>query len=248
MALSLYTGTPGSGKSLHLVREILSQLRSGKDVIANFPIKFTEKEIALGYDKHFFYVSNLKITVNSLLEHAIEHDYIEKKKESQCLVVIDEAGGRFNTRNVGAVDRTEWIDFFSQHRKLGFDFILSCQGEKMIDRQIRTMVETEFVHRKVNNFGLFFLLPFSLFVAIERWYVAKERVGSSFFRYKKKYGDRYDTMMMFEGFKMSPELVKKIEEKKKAKQEGKELQSIDIDVSDVPVTEIFDREEIETHE
>lgn len=237
MALQLYTGTPGSGKSLHLVREILLQLKLGKDVIANFPIRFNPKELEAGYGKRFFYKSNLNITVNSLLEHAIERDYIEKKKESQCLVVIDEAGGRFNTRNVGAADRTEWIDFFSQHRKLGFDFILSCQGEKMIDRQIRTMIETEFVHRKVNNFGLFFLLPFSLFVAIERWYVAKERVGSSFFRYKKKYGDRYDTMMLFEGFKMSPELLKRIEAKKKAR-EGTELAKIN--VSDVPVSEIFD--------
>ncbi len=248
MALSLYTGTPGSGKSLHLVSEILSQLKSGKDVIANFPIKFSEQEIEKGYRKRFTYMTNLNITVNSLLEHAIEHDYIERKKESQCLVVIDEAGGRFNTRNVGAADRTEWIDFFSQHRKLGFDFILSCQGEKMIDRQIRTMVETEFVHRKVNNFGLFFLLPFSLFVSIERWYVAKERVGSSFFRYKKKIGDRYDTMMLFEGFKMSPELLKKIEAKKKAKEEGKQLESSKVDVSDVPVTEIFEKEDIDTSE
>lgn len=247
MALQLYTGTPGSGKSLHLVREILLQLKLGKDVIANFPIRFTPKEIEKGYGERFFYKSNLNITVNSLLEHAIEHDYIEKKKESQCLVVIDEAGGRFNTRNVGATDRTEWIDFFSQHRKLGFDFILSCQGEKMIDRQIRTMIETEFVHRKVNNFGLFFLLPFALFVSIERWYVAKERVGSSFFRYKKKYGDRYDTMMLFEGFKMSPELLKKIEAKKKAKQEGIEINT-KIDVSDVSVTEIFENEESETCE
>ncbi len=248
MALSLYTGTPGSGKSLHLVEEIVNWLHKGKDVITNFAIILTPEEIAKGMEKHIFYVSPQDFSVNTLLEHAIDHDYIEKKKEGQCLVVYDEAGGKYNTRNVGAADRTEWIDFFSQHRKLGYDIILSCQGEKMIDRQIRTCIETEFIHRKVNNFGLFFLLPFSLFVCIERWYVAKERVGSSFFRFKKKYGNRYDTMKLFEGFKMSPALLKKIEEKKKAKEEGKDLESVKIDVSSVPASEIFDTEEIETHE
>ncbi|MCX8129393.1 MAG: zonular occludens toxin domain-containing protein [Clostridia bacterium] len=240
--LTMYTGTPGSGKSLHLVREILEWLRKGKHVIANFPLKFDEEEMTKGYADRFFYKLNADITVNSLLEHAIEYGYIENKKESQCLVVYDEAGGKYNSRNVGAADRTEWIDFFSQHRKLGFDFILSCQGEKMIDKQIRTMVETEIVHRKVNNFGLFFLLPFSLFVAIERWYVAKERVGSEFFRYKKKYGDKYDTMKLFEGFKMSPQLLEKIEARKRARLEGVEPEKAVINVSDSPVAEIFENE------
>lgn len=241
MALMLYTGTPGSGKSLHIVKEMLFQLRCGKDVIANFPLLFTDEDIKKGYDKRFYYMTSTEITVNRLLEHAIDHDYIEKKKESQCFVVIDEAGGRFNTRNVGATDRTEWIDFFSQHRKLGYDFVLICQSDGMIDRQIRRMVETEFVHRKINNYGLFFLLPFALFVSIERWYVAKERVAASYFRYKKKYGERYDTMKMFESFKMSPELLRKIEEKK-AKQAGQQVQSEPIDVSDVPAIEIFEKE------
>lgn len=240
MAVQMYTGTPGSGKSLHLVREILFTLSLGKSVIANFPIKFVPKEIDKGYDRRFFYRTNANITVNTLLEHSIDYDYIGK--ESQCLVVIDEAGGRFNSRNVGAADRTEWIDFFSQHRKLGYDFIMSCQGEKMIDRQIRQCVETEFIHRKLNNFGLFFLLPFAMFVSIERWYVAKERVGASFFRYRKKYGARYDTMRLFDGFKMSPQLLAKIESIKMARA-GQTVDVPPIDVSDAPVSDIFEHDD-----
>lgn len=234
--VTLYTGTPGSGKSLHLIKLILTVLGWGRDVICNFPITFTEKEIELGYDKRFHYMTNKEITVNSLLEFAIDHDYFEIKKESQCLVVIDEAGGRFNTRDYQASDRAAWIDFFSQHRKAGFDFILVAQQDRMIDRQIRGFIETEKVHRKVNNFGPFFILPFPLFVCIENWYVAKQRVGSEFFLYHKKIGCRYDSMKMFEGFKLSNELLAKIEQKKQGKQQVK------VEVSDVSIDAVFDKE------
>lgn len=160
--ITLYTGTPGSGKSLHLIKVILNCLKWGRDVICNFPITFTEKEKEKGYEDRFFYWTNEEITVNNLLEFAIDRDYIQQRKESQCLVVIDEAGGRFNSRDYANKDRSTWLDFFSQHRKLGFDFILVAQQDRMIDRQIRGQIETEKRHRKCNNYSIFALLPFPL--------------------------------------------------------------------------------------
>jgi zona occludens toxin len=208
--ITLYSGTPGSGKSLHLIRVILNNLKLGRDVICNFPITFTEKEIKKGYNERFFYVLNQNYTINTLLEHAIDRGYFDKKKESQCMCIYDEAGGKYNTRDFSSKDRMEWIDFFSQHRKCGFDFILVAQSDRMIDRQIRTLFETEKEHRKLNNFGPFAMLPFKYFVCIERWYVAKQKVDVEYFRYKKAIGARYDSMKMFDGFKLSPELLKKV--------------------------------------
>lgn len=240
MAIVLYTGTPGSGKSLHLVSVILLNLAKGLDVIANFAIKFTDKEIKKGYDKRFHYMTNEQITVNSLLEFAIDQGYFELKKEDQCVVVIDEAGGRYNPRDYKDKDRTEWIDYFSQHRKTGLTFILSAQQDRMIDRQIRGFIETEKKHRKINNFGLFALLPFPVFVCIEYWYTAKQRVGSEFFRYRKHIGNRYDTMKMFEGFKLSPHLMRKIEERKmKALKEEVFKKDVVPGFGDTPITVIF---------
>ena len=208
MSLNLYTGTPGSGKSLHLVKTILSYLNAGLDVVSNFALIFTEDELKRGIDKHLYYIDSKEFTVTKLLIHCIKKGYILKRKEKQCLIVYDEAGGKYNSKTSNNEDRNEWIDFFTQHRKMGFEIILSCQSDKMIDRQIRGCVETEFVHRKLNNYGFFFLLPFSLFVSIERWYSAKERVNATYFRYKKKYGEKYDTFKMFEGFKMPANLLK----------------------------------------
>jgi len=233
--ITLYTGTPGSGKSLHLIELILRVLSWGRDVICNFPITFTEKEIQKGYDKRFYYKTNDEITVNFLLEHAIMNDYFERKKESQCLVVIDEAGGRFNSRDYANKDRSQWIDFFSQHRKAGFDFILVAQQDRMIDRQIRGFIETEKVHRKCNNFGPFAILPFPLFVCVENWYVAKHRVGSEFFLFRKKIASRYDSMKMFEGFKLSQELLAKIEERKQRRSE----EPVTVEVSDASIDAIY---------
>lgn len=233
--ITLYTGTPGSGKSLHLIELILRVLGWGRDVICNFPISFTEKEIKKGYADRFFYKTNNEITINAILEHALERGYFDKKKESQCLVIIDEAGGRFNSRDFKQAERMEWIDFFSQHRKAGYDFILVAQSDRMIDRQIRGFIETEKKHRKINNFGPLFLLPVPVFVSIEYWYTAKQRVGSDFFMYRKKIGNRYDSMKMFEGFKLSKELMVKIE----AKKEGKTVNNPDLDTS---INVIFEKE------
>lgn len=212
MSISLYTGTPGSGKSYNAIYQILWALRLNKMVIANFPIKFTAKEIKRGYDQRFFYLSNEQITVEGLVVFAIEHGMIERKKESQCLVVIDEAGGRFNCRESLKTDRAEWIDFFSQYRKLGYYFILVAQNDRMIDKQIRGFVEYEVIHRKVNRFGPFRILPITLFIAVEKWYVVKQKVGAEFILFRKRISEHYDTYAMFTGFKLSQTLLDKIKD------------------------------------
>lgn len=229
----LYTGTPGSGKSLHLITQILKNLRWGRYVISNFPVKFKEKEVRRGYEERFTYWTNEQITIENLLEFAMVRGFIEKGKESQALVVIDEAGGRFNCRDFAKSDRREWIDFFSQHRKIGYDFILVAQNDRMLDKQIRGYIETEKKHRKVNNYGPFFFFPWPLFVAVEHWYTAKQRVGNEWFLYRPDIGKRYDTMKMFSGFTISPELLAKIE----ARRQGQECEMPK--GIDVPVDAIY---------
>lgn len=223
--ITLYSGTPGSGKSYRAMALILRMLHYKKFVISNFPVKFTEKEIKKGYDKRFCYWQNANITIESLIEFALDQGMIEKKTESQAVVVYDEAGGIFNCREFGRKDRAEWIDFFSQHRKIGYDFVLITQNDRMLDRQIRGFIEYEVRHRKVNNFGVFSFLPFTLFVAVEYWYSLKQRVGCYWSMYNSGVASHYDHMRTFEGFKISPVLLKKIEVKRQG--------------LDVPLSSIF---------
>jgi len=228
--ITLYSGTPGSGKSFHAVALVLRILNSGRYVIANFALSFTPKQLKKGFAERFFYYPNEEITINNLIMFAFDHGILDHPKESQILCLIDEAGGRFNCRDFGKSDRREWIDFFSQHRKLGYDFVLVAQNDRMLDRQIRGYIETEIKHRKVNNFGPFWFIPWPIFICVEWWYTARQRVGSEFLLYRKKVSERYDSMKMFSGFRLSEEMLKKIEEKRTGiKQEVNHSLDVNID-------------------
>lgn len=210
--IRLFTGTPSSGKSFDAVKYILFNLRMGKWVIGNFALKFTEKEIKRGYNDRYFYVPSKNFTIEMLILFALDHGFIEAKKENQCLVVYDEAGGRWNPK-CERKEIVEWIDFFSQHAKIGFNIILIAQSRAMLDRQVGKFIEYECIHRKVNRYGPFALLPIPLFVSVEMWAQMNEKISAEFFMYSKKISNHYDRYKMFDGFKLSPALMDKIHQR-----------------------------------
>lgn len=197
--ISFYSGTPGSGKSLHVARTIYTRLRvSKKDVIATFPIKMSavnnNGKIKTG---RFSCMHYSNITPTFLVDYAKSNH--KHGIEGQTLVVIDECQIIFNPRDVAKSDRRAWIDFFTQHRKLGFDFILISPNDRLIDRQIRALFEYEVRHLKANNLGLIgMLLPFPMFVARTYWYSIKELMSSEFFFYRKKWSELYDSYLFFD--------------------------------------------------
>ena len=118
------------------------------------------------------------------------------------MLVVDEAQLLFNAREWGKNGRSEWLSFFTQHRKYGYHVVLVAQFDRMIDRQIRSLIEYEFIHRKVSNFGVKgFLLSLAMggkvLVAVKMWYPLKERISAEFFRARKRYFRIYDTYMDF---------------------------------------------------
>ena len=95
-------------------------------------------------------MDNSELTVQALTDYARKNHKIGK--EGQTLVVIDECQVKFNSRDFGKKDRMDWVVFFTQHRKYGFDpFILIAQYDRMIDRQITCLIESEHKHRKVEQ-------------------------------------------------------------------------------------------------
>ena len=181
----LYSGTPGSGKSLHVARVIKNTLMMNKPVIANIPIN-----INTGRCKHperFMYVADEALTPVALVEYSQAYFKDKPVKEGQILLIIDEAQRLFNARDWGKSDRTGWNTFFQLHRHYGYDIILVAQFDRMLDRQVRSVIEYEQIHRKVSNYGwrgwLLCAMMVSpvLFVSVKMWYPMKERVGSEFF-------------------------------------------------------------------
>lgn len=177
-------------------------MKRGGNVIANFPVNLE----TIGRDKikgRFYYVDNENLDVDFLVRFA-ELNHV-KDKENQTLVVIDECSVLFNPRDYMLTNRKKWLSFFAQHRKYGYNFLLVAQMDKQVDKQILGCVENEVKHKKANNYKIFWLLPFPLFVATEYWYIQSRRAGSDarldceFFLYRRKYGaDFYNTFMQFD--------------------------------------------------
>ncbi len=190
----LYSGTPGSGKSYHACKVIWNACKHGTNVIANFPVSFPSRYKLRG---DLVYLTNYDMTVDWLAEYA--NEYHEQRKESQTVIVIDEAGAKFNARNWQEKGRSDWLDFFAQHRKLGFDVLMIAQNDGMIDKQIRNCIEVEVKHRKLSTFGLFgyLLKPFGTFACVSFYHASKTKLDSSLLRYSSKIASIYDTFAMF---------------------------------------------------
>lgn len=209
----LYTGTPGSGKSLHMAKDIIERLKKGSNVIGNFPIfddifykkYFNFRKVNGSWFRkvkdetmgNYLYIPNEKINVMDLVKYAKKNH--THGREAQTLLCIDECQILFNCREYYNPSRMDWINFFIHHRKLGYNIILIAQHDKLIDKQIRVLVETEIVHRRVNNYKLGVFIRFPLFIAIEKWKVNNLKVQSEFFVYRKIYGAKfYDSYRIFE--------------------------------------------------
>ena len=201
--ITLYSGTPGSGKSYHAVIDMVFKLRkkTKNTVISNIPLDFSRVKDCVGT---FVYVDNKDLTCDYLKCYARDnHDFSGNVREieGQTLVIIDECQVFFNPREFGRSDRLEWVNFFTMHRHLGYNFILISQFDRLIDRQIRNNFEYEVKHRKVNNFKVARLIPVPIFVCIERWYGTNEKCGVDFLVFKKKYGNLYASVrsILFDG-------------------------------------------------
>ena len=130
MAVVMYTGTPGSGKSYHAAEVVDRALRRKIPVIANFQVNLNPKK----HKGEFVYIPTLEMTVDKFKQYAQEHFDSSKRDEHQGVIIIDEAQIPFNSRDGLNKDRMKWIEFFSQHRHYFYDIILITQNDRMIDR------------------------------------------------------------------------------------------------------------------
>lgn len=196
----LYSGTPGSGKSLHQARDVYNWLSSGRPCITNYEINTDIIKSKNGIN--YVYLPNFELRPEVLIRFSRRFFRNRKLKEGAIRLYIDEAQLMFNAREWQQQGRAEWLSFFTQHRKYGYDIYLVAQFDRMIDRQVRSLIEYEYIHRKVSNFGLFgkiisLVTGGNLFVSIEMWYPLKEKLHTEWFSYQKKFARIYDTYKDF---------------------------------------------------
>ena len=202
----LYTGTPGSGKSLHAASDIRYALNKprGEDqpVIANFEVNTT----CVKRPDAFHYFPNEELTPTLLTQFADSFWSSTSRhfSEDYLLLVVDECQIVFNSRNWmdrgrGKGDsRLDWLEFLSQHRKYGYKIVLIAQSAKMIDNQFRMLCEYEINHRKVQHMGMVGsavskLFANKLFMRVKYLFQTNERLGMQMSLAHKRDMVMYDT-------------------------------------------------------
>lgn len=217
--LLLYSGTPGSGKSYHATRDIYDAIVVKKQpVIANYMLDLEGVKDA---EERFTYCENRELTTDFLVAFADDYWRNHTFAEDGILCVIDECQLLWNSRTwderksglkYSDGERMKWLEFFSQHRKYGYKIILVAQDDCMIDKQFRVLLEYEVNHRNCSNYGLFGLLLNILtfgkhFLAVRYYYGKKDRLDSSFIRFRKKYSRLYNSYKAFERQKVEREAL-----------------------------------------
>lgn len=109
-----YTGMPGSGKTYALVSRAHKAMLQGRTVFANFPLKGT-----------------YQINLDDICNYQFPED---------CVVLIDEAGRWFNSREWKDLPH-EVFDLFTMHRHVKMDLFIAVQSFARIDKSLREVVE-----------------------------------------------------------------------------------------------------------
>ena len=222
-------GRPGGGKSLLMAEKIYRELKRGRNVIANFEINMEYFSKCRHPEKlgKFIYVSNEELTtqayknidprtkqfsyIDGLWGFALNsHDFSEKGKKVQTVIVFDECAVLFNSRTFNARDRLEWLDLFINHQKLRYEIYMIAQDDSQIDKQMRGQFHKEIECRCVTTMKLFgkilaLLCGGNLFVRIHRDYTLmkpmRKKDSREFAKYYtgRKYYNFYDSYKLFGG-------------------------------------------------
>jgi zona occludens toxin (predicted ATPase) len=183
--ITVYTGTPGSGKTLASIRAMhkhkghtITNINTTLPCVSVLPDEFSPADI-------------IDLCV-------VRGDIPDSRFEGYNLLVIDEAQLYFNCRDYSKPDRRDWLSFFTHHRKLGLNVILVTQSLSYLDKQIRAICEYEYSFRRLSRWGflgyvLYFLTFGEKYLYIDYYIPANQRLGTHLTYMPKRLFGYYDT-------------------------------------------------------
>lgn len=190
--IDLYCGVPGSGKSCTALYDGIMHLLEGGVLATNFRLipDWAERladrslQIRIGrktrqqfiedvISRCFFLGSVQSIYQLSEITPDLARGKFKNQKEGKALVILDECQFYFNSRNWSK--NSDFLEIFTQHRKMKLDFILIAHNIEMIDKQIRFLIEYETFFRNFTRVKLPIpflsvrLSPYPCFLAIRQY-------------------------------------------------------------------------------
>lgn len=167
MAVYIITGKLGGGKTLTAVHMIRQQLNKGLRVATNldlYPENFKDKnqrkfEIIRVPDKPSF---------DDMNQLGLGYFGKYKGEEHNGLLVLDECGTWFNSRNWNAKGRAELIEWMLHARKYRWNMALIIQNIDMLDKQARdALAEHTVWMRRWDKFRIPFIGPLTKLLGYE---------------------------------------------------------------------------------
>lgn len=146
-----FTGTPGSGKTYEAVKKIIDNLMMGKVIYTNIDGIFDPE--CQEMIKAYCGLSDLALArqLKALEPEQIENFWMHI--EPGCIVVLDEIHKWFSNRDWQAEKNKQFGYWASTHRHHGFDVVLITQNIERVDAAVRSLLEWNYVYRKVNFLG-----------------------------------------------------------------------------------------------
>lgn len=199
--INLYTGTQGSGKSLHTTKDIIFTIKAGGCLILNFPIYLENVKLKIHKETEVYILNDEELEQSPQKIINIINSYIARHGVRYTCVILDEAQRYFDSREWNKKGRKEWLSFFSLHRHIGRDYIdiiLITQVDTYLDKRLlKGLIEYKYVHRNLLYSGLLgrilglFLPAVCYYYPV--WMPAKKDERGSLLIGRKKYRNLYDT-------------------------------------------------------
>lgn len=137
MPVYIVTGKLGGGKSLVSIARIRDYLRRGSIVATNLDLRLHRMFDPMSRNLRVLRVPD-KPTVDDLNAIGRGTDSYDESKNG--LLVLDECGTWFNSRNWNDKSRKAVNDWFLHARKLGWDVLLIIQNVSILDSQARDAI------------------------------------------------------------------------------------------------------------
>ena len=196
MTVEIVYGPVGSGKSYTQLARAFDKLsfRHKHFVVANFDISLPLRKSH--FRDRWLFISDADLDPRKLMALSFSRGWFGH--ESSALLIIDEAGATFNSREWQSKDRLLWLKFLAHSRKFGFDVVFICQSPIQVDKQIRSSVE--FLVKVINFRNFLFLrwLPVRVFGLVRYWTAGNFRGTLSFSIFRRSVARLYNTSELFD--------------------------------------------------
>ncbi|MBN4079735.1 hypothetical protein JYT60_00715 [bacterium AH-315-C08] len=180
MAVYLYEGLPGSGKSYHVLKDtIINALKENRRVFHNLPIINSVLEAS---EFHIGYLRRRLIKVNQ--DFLLQIPKYKKVLENS-LLVIDEAHETFFSGE--KIQDSNLRNFWTYHRHYGVDVVVCTQVKTNLHKIIQSVIAARFEFRNLGLLGLKGLYEIKMYEGFD----GKTALGKKRGRFVKKYFDYY---------------------------------------------------------